>query len=58
MAKLVELQEKVIEEFEEKLKIVRLAGSLSASNEKALDIKQKINDFAKEIDRCIALLNK
>ncbi|SMO74953.1 hypothetical protein [Solitalea koreensis] len=58
MKQLAEERDQTIEELEEKLKVVRLAGSLSGSNEKTLDIKQKINDFAKEIDRCIALLNK
>ncbi|UKJ08722.1 hypothetical protein [Solitalea lacus] len=45
-------------ELEDKVKVVRIASSLSAGNEKALDIQQKINEFAKEIDRCIVLLTK
>lgn len=50
-------------QLEEKLKAMAVARSLDeasrdkdAINEKILDTKQKINDFVKEIDRCITLL--
>ena len=52
-------------ELEEKLKALKLARSLEGmeisevvANEKSLDIKQKISDFVREIDKCIALLKK
>lgn len=52
-------------ELEEKLKALKLARSLEgiaapqiSSNEKTLDIKQKISDFVREIDKCIVLLKK
>ncbi len=45
-------------ELEEKLRILKLAKSFSETNEKSLDIKQKINDFVQEIDKCIVLLKK
>ncbi|MCO4291727.1 hypothetical protein NF867_02485 [Solitalea sp. MAHUQ-68] len=45
-------------ELEDRVKVARLAASISGGSEKALDIQQKINEFAKEIDRCIALLAK
>lgn len=48
---------------EEKLKAMAVAKSLEESdvdkhaiNEKILDTKQKINDFVREIDKCIGLL--
>ncbi|MBC8054239.1 MAG: hypothetical protein H7Y13_14345 [Sphingobacteriaceae bacterium] len=54
-----------ISELEEKLKALKLARSLEgipvaqiASDEKTLDIKQKISDFVREIDKCIVLLKK
>ncbi|WP_423147681.1 hypothetical protein [Rubrolithibacter danxiaensis] len=47
-----------VEELEEKLKVVKLARSLEGANEKTLDIKQKINEFVREIDKCIVLLKK
>ena len=45
-------------EFDEKLRAVKLAKSFSETNEKTLDIKQKINEFVREIDKCIVLLKK
>jgi hypothetical protein len=45
-------------ELEEKLRIVKMAKSFSETNEKTLDIKQKINEFVQEIDKCIVLLKK
>lgn len=43
-------------EMEEKLRVVKLAKSLEGTSEKTLDIKQKINEFVREIDKCIVLL--
>ncbi len=45
-------------ELEEKLRVLKLAKSFSETNEKNLDIKQKINEFVQEIDKCIVLLKK
>ena len=45
-------------EMDEKLNVLKLAKSFSETNEKSLDIKQKINDFVQEIDKCIVLLKK
>ncbi|SEL84623.1 hypothetical protein [Parapedobacter koreensis] len=50
-------------QLEEKVKALAVARSLEEMevgkvgiNEKILDTKQKINDFVREIDKCIALL--
>ncbi|GAA4197837.1 hypothetical protein GCM10022289_05640 [Pedobacter jeongneungensis] len=45
-------------ELDEKLRVTKLAKSIEGTSEKSLDIKQKINDFVREIDRSIALLKK
>jgi hypothetical protein len=52
-------------ELEEKLRILQMARSLeglapgqTGNNEKSLDIKQKISEFVREIDKCIVLLKK
>lgn len=45
-------------EQDEKMNALKLAKSFSETNEKSLDIKQKINDFVQEIDKCIVLLKK
>jgi len=45
-------------ELEEKLRVLKLAKSIEGTSEKTLDIKQKINDFVREIDKCVVLLKK
>jgi len=45
-------------ELEEKLRVLKLAKSLEGTSEKTFDIKQKINEFVREIDNCIVLLKK
>lgn len=52
-------------ELEEKLRVMALARSLEGVrtneldlSEKTLDIKQKITEFVREIDKCIVLLKK
>ena len=52
-----------VQQLEEKLKAMAVAKTLEESdvdrgaiNEKILDTKQKINDFVREIDKCIGLL--
>lgn len=47
-----------VQELEEKMRALKLARSLEGTNEKTLDIKQKINEFVREIDKCIVLLKK
>ncbi|HTN20524.1 MAG TPA: hypothetical protein VL125_08620 [Pelobium sp.] len=54
----LESSENKRKEVEEKLRVVKLAKSLEGTSEKTLDIKQKINEFVREIDKCIVLLNK
>jgi len=45
-------------DLEEKLRVLKLAKSIDGTSEKTLDIKQKINDFVREIDKCVVLLKK
>ncbi len=52
----LETSEKNRKELEEKMRLVKLAKSLEGASEKTLDIKQKINEFVREIDKCIVLL--
>lgn len=61
----VETGKKKAVEMEEKMKVLKLARSLEgitvkkiAPDEKTLDIKQKISEFVREIDKCIVLLKK
>jgi len=54
----IEEQKKQLSELTEKNKIIKLAKSLSDSDEHSSDTKLKINELVREVDRCIALLNR
>ncbi len=58
LLKTIESKKKMINNLEERTKMLKLAKSLSGVNESSLDTKLKINELVREIDRCIALLNK
>ncbi len=47
-----------LKDLEEKHRILKLAKSVAVTDEKTLDIKTKINDFVREIDKCISVLSK
>ena len=54
-----------VKDLEERLRVMTLARSLEGMptnelgvSEKSLDIKQKITEFVREIDKCIVLLKK
>jgi len=55
-----ELQEREqrIKELEIKYERVKLSGALLGEGENALEAKKKIWDLVREIDRCVALLNR
>lgn len=46
-----------VKELEEKNKILKLAKTLDVGSEKSTDLKLKINELVREIDKCIALVN-
>lgn len=58
LLKTIESNKTMINNLEERTKMLKLAKSLSGVNESSLDTKLKINELVREIDRCIALLNK
>ena len=47
-----------IENFNEKVKMLKMAKSLSGDSKKNTEMKLKINELVREIDKCISLLNK
>lgn len=51
-------QKNIINQLEEKNKILKLSKKLSETNEGASDARSKINELVREIDKCIALLNE
>ena len=54
----IEQQKQTIKELEEKQKILKLSKSISGNNENTQDLKLKINELIREVDKCTALLNK
>jgi len=47
-----------IEELNDKYKVLKMAKSLEGASNENKDVKLKINEMVREIDKCIALLNK
>lgn len=58
MEKTIELQKNTIAELTERNKLIKLAKNLSLTGSDGYDMKIKINEMVKEIDRCIDLLNE
>ena len=52
-------KDKTINSLEEKIKLLRITKSIVTQDvEKNKESRQKINEYVREIDKCIALLNK
>ena len=48
-----------IKNLEEKIKLLRITKSVSTQDDKRnKESRQKINEYVREVDKCIALLNK
>jgi len=47
-----------IKELETRYERVKLTGALLGEGENAAEAKKKITDLVREIDRCVALLNR
>lgn len=47
-----------IKELEIKYERIKLSGALLGEGENALEAKKKITELVREIDRCVALLNR
>jgi len=54
---LVKQQSNQISELENKIKMLKIAKSLEQTDGGNTEVKRKITEFVKEIDKCIALLN-
>ena len=57
LAKLLQ-KEREIESLETKFNTLKLAKSISGENNDMQDAKVKVNNLVREIDKCIALLNR
>ena len=50
-------QKENFSELEEKNKVLKLANNISGAEGKNTEVKLKINELVREIDKCIALVN-
>ena len=51
-------RETEIKELEKKYDKIKLTGALLGDSENAVEARKKINELVREIDNCIALLNR
>ena len=58
MQKTIAQQKSSISNLEEKHKILKLAKTLNGNENNSTELKYKINELVREIDKSIALLNK
>lgn len=57
LRKINDSQKETIKNLEERNKIIKLAKSLTESDANSAEIKYKINELVREIDKCIAQMN-
>ena len=55
---MIQEREERSKELEIKYERVKLSGALLGDGENAVEAKKKITDLMREIDRCVALLNR
>ena len=53
----MESKEKEILDLQEKIKLMNISKSGDASKQEVKETRLKINEYVREIDKCIALLN-
>jgi predicted nucleic acid-binding Zn-ribbon protein len=55
---MLQAREEQMKELEIKYERIKLSGALLGEGENALEEKKKITELVREIDRCVALLNR
>ncbi len=50
-------QREKIQQLEEQIKVIKMAKSIREIGEDPVEVKLKINEMIREIDRCLLLLN-
>jgi uncharacterized membrane protein YccC len=45
-------------ELEEKNKLIKMAQAVSGNDQNTRELKLKINEYIREIDKCLALINR
>ena len=55
---MLQAREEQMKELEIKYERIKLSGALLGEGENAFEAKRKITELVREIDRCVALLNR
>ena len=55
---MLQVREEKLKELEVKYERIKLSGALLGEGENALEAKKKITELVREIDKCVALLNR
>ncbi len=58
LKQLLSAKEQQISDFQNKIKISTIVDSISVGESEATEVKNKIDDYIKEIDKCINQLSK
>lgn len=58
LEKMLREREDELKELEKKYEIIKLTGALLGESEYGSEAKKKISELVREIDKCIALLDK
>jgi chromosome segregation ATPase len=58
LQKTIELQKNALYDLKEENKMIKLAKEMSSTNADVHDLKIKINELVRDIDKCIDLLNE
>jgi len=58
MKRMLEEKDERLKELEVKYERIKITGALLGEGENAAEAKIKINELVREIDRCVALLNR
>ena len=58
LKKLLTAKDQQISDFQNKIKISTIVDSISVGESEAAEVKNKIDDYIKEIDKCINQLSK
>ena len=50
--------QQMIHDLEEKNKLIKMAQAVSGNDQNTRELKLKINEYIREIDKCLALINR
>ena len=58
LSNLIKQKDDELIKVKEQMRVLKLAGSVSVEKTEKSELKSQVNELVREVDRCIALLNK